>query len=311
MRKKNVLIIYYSQTGQQKEILNSLCHPLLHDENTHVDFLKIEPTKPYPFPWDIQVFLDTFPESHQQIPCDLQPISEEYLNTPYDLVILSYQVWYLTPSIPINSFLRSKEAQILLKNRPVLTLVSCRNMWFMAQEKMKLLLNNLQAKHIGHIALSDKNWNHISLVTILHWVQTGRKDKKWGIFPRPGVSDQDIQESNKFGAPVLNALQKGNFSSLHTDLLKLGSIPIRPLLIFIDKRGNFIFSKWSKLIRSKGGPGEESRQKYVKFFYIYLSIALWVIAPLVAILYYIFYLPFLPFILKEKKYFKSLQFKKS
>lgn len=309
MNKKKVLVIYYSQTGQQKDILNSLCEPLLNDKETEIDFLNIEPLNPYPFPWDIQVFLDTFPESHQQIPCELKPIPSQILETSYDLILLSYQVWYLTPSIPINSFLKSSEAKTIFKNKPVVTIVSCRNMWFMAQEKMKSHLHDLNANHVGHIALVDKNWNHISLVTILHWAQTGRKDKKWGIFPKPGVSDNDIVQSKRFGTPILESLKSGNYKHLHMELLNLGSIKIRPLLIFIDKRGNFMFSKWSKLIRSKGQPGDKKRLKYVKFFYFYLSTALWVIAPIVAVLYYIFYIPFLPSIIKEKKYFKSLEFK--
>ena len=31
---------------------------------------------------------------------------------------------------------------------------------------------------------------------------TGKKDRKWGIFPKPGVSDEDIKDASVFGETV-------------------------------------------------------------------------------------------------------------
>ena len=65
---KNVLVIYYSQSGQLKEIAESITHPLIKEENVHVDFYKIELETDFPFPWTGDVFFDVFPETFQQIP---------------------------------------------------------------------------------------------------------------------------------------------------------------------------------------------------------------------------------------------------
>jgi hypothetical protein len=72
------------------------------------------------------------------------PPSEEILNKKYDLILFGYQVWYLTPSIPIISFLKSGYAENILKDTPVVTISGTRNMWMLSQEKLKVYLRDLK-----------------------------------------------------------------------------------------------------------------------------------------------------------------------
>lgn len=306
---KKVLVIYYTQTGQQKEILDNLVQPLKNDGSVELTFHKIEPVEDYPFPWNKTTFFDAFPESFLQIPCELKPVSEHILNEKYDLVILGYQIWYLSPSIPVNSFLKSNDGKNLLGGKPVITVIGCRNMWVMAQEKTKKLLKDANANLVGNIALVDRHINHISLITIVHWMMKGKKDSYLGIFPKPGVSDHDISNSSRFGTHILNHLKNENFSSLQKDLVKSGAVKIKPLLVFIDKRGNFIFSKWSKKIRQKGLPEDPARKPWLKAFNYYLAFALWFIAPIVTILFLVLSLPFYFKLKKETKYYQSVNLK--
>src|SRR5690606_7398859 len=113
---KHVLVIHYSQSGQASEIARNLARPLIDDANVNVTFYQIEPEKPFPFPWTKETFFDVFPESFQQVPVALKPPKSSVLDKKYDLVIFSYQVWYLSPSIPANSFLRSDFAKQVLNN---------------------------------------------------------------------------------------------------------------------------------------------------------------------------------------------------
>jgi len=202
---KEVLVVYYSQTGQLYDIIKNVVSTL-DDKAISITYFEIIPEKPFEFPWNKTAFFDAFPESFLQIPAPFVPPSEEILNKKYDLVVLGHQVWYLTPSIPLNSFLKSESAKKLLKNTPVITVIGARNMWIMAQEKVKRLLVDCGAKLVGNIALVDRHINHISVITIVHWMMNGKKNKKWGIFPKPGVSDTDILEASKFGAPIKSAL---------------------------------------------------------------------------------------------------------
>jgi len=306
---KKVLVVYYTQTGQQKEILDQILFPLKEDPGVELAFHKIEPVRDYPFPWDSVTFFDAFPESFLQIPCELKPVPQEVLNEKFDLIILGYQVWYLSPSIPVNSFLKSKEGKKIMGGKPVVTIIGCRNMWVMAQEKVKKLLKDCDAKLVGNIALVDRNINHVSLITIVHWMMKGKKDSYLGIFPKPGVSEKDIRESEKFGIPILKYLKQNNYPELQSELIGLNAVTIKPLLVFIDKRGNFIFSKWSAIIRKKGLPGGPKRRPWLRAFYVYLWVALWIIAPVVTILFLILSLPFFLKLKKETKYYQSVNLK--
>ena len=126
---KKILVVSYSQSGQLDRIVASLLAPL-RSQATIIEE-KLAPSTPFPFPWPIHQFLDVFPEAFRGIPCPLQPLKST-ASDRYDLVIMAYQVWYLAPSIPISSFLQSREAKSLLQGTPILTIVGCRNMWFRA-----------------------------------------------------------------------------------------------------------------------------------------------------------------------------------
>lgn len=305
---KEVLVIYYSQSGQLFDILQNITSTLGTDE-INISYHKIELKEPFPFPWTKDRFYDAFPESFLQIPAELHPLKPEILHKKYDLIVLGYQVWFLTPSPPINSFLKSKEAKTLFKNTPVVTVVACRNMWVMAQEKVKRLLAENEATLVGHIALVDRHVNHVSVITIEHWMFSGRKDRMWGIFPKPGVSDTEITNASRFGKPIFEALIANNFQHLQPNLLALGAVKINPYLIKTDERGNLVFSKWANLLISKGGPGNRSRLKWLGFFKFYLKFAIWVIAPVVFIVFLLTYLPTARKREKDKQYYSGVLLK--
>lgn len=305
---KEILVVYYTQSGQLFDILENVLSSFKEEEVT-ISYHKIELEKPYPFPWVDHTFYDAFPEAFLQIPAKIHPPKKEVLNKKYDLVILGYQVWFLTPSPAINSFLKSESTKNLLKDTPVITLVACRNMWIQAQEKVKRLLATNQAKHVGHIALVDRHINHISVITIEYWMTSGRKDRKWGIFPKPGVSDNEIRNASKFGNPIKTALLANNFHELQDKLLKLEAVKINPYLAMTDTRGNILFGKWANLLIKKGGPNNPQRLKWIRIFKFYLKFAIWVIAPIVFIVFLLTYLPTTKKRNRERKYYSSVYLK--
>ncbi len=299
---KNVIVIYYTQSGQLEKIARNIARPLLNDEAISVTFYNIEMEKPFPFPWSKADFFNAFPESFLQIPAPIQQPPQELSEKKYDLVILAYQVWYLTPSIPVNSFLSSEFGQYIVKNTPVVTVIGARNMWVMAQEKMKHILKNANAKLVGNIALVDRHINHISVITIVHWMFTGKQTKYLGIFPKPGVSDDEITNSSKFGEIILKHLKMNQLDSLQNELVSNDAVEIRPFLIEMDKKANKMFTKWAGFIVKK----TNSRPTWLKFFNLYLFVAIWIISPIVYILHF-FSIPFKNNqIKKEKTYYKGV-----
>ena len=307
---KNVLVIYYSQSGQLLDISKNITKDLEDSEKVNVTFYEIKLKNNFPFPWDKKTFYNTFPETFLQSPAPLEDLDNPVLKEPYDLIILSYQVWYLSPSIPINSFLTTNIAKSLFENIPVITVIGCRNMWIMAQEKVKKLLVENKANLVGNIALVDRHINHISVITILHWMMSGVKSRFLGFFPKPGVSDKDIEASTKFGAVILNDLLEGGFKNLQKKLVLKGAIKIKPFLIVMDKRANILFGKWANFIASKGEAHCKERQPYIKLFSIYLMVAIWLIAPIVFLLFLLTFIPLTRKRLKDKKYYSSIQLMK-
>src|SRR5690554_3476893 len=305
---KEVLVVYYSQSGQLLDIVQNLVSTF-DRQRTNITYHRILPEKDYDFPWKPAEFYDAFPESFLQTPCALHPPEAEIMGKKYDLVVLGYQVWFLTPSIPINSFLKSDHAKKLLNDTPVVTVIACRNMWLMAQEKMKRLLLDCNARLVGNIALVDRHINHISVITIVHWMMGGKKTRYLGIFPKPGVSDDDIRGCARFGTPIQEALLNANYQDLQDNLLILNAVRVKPLLIQTDKRGNILFSKWANLIIRKGGPGSPKRKKLLVGFKYYLLFAIWAIAPIVFIVFLATYIPLYSKIKREKAYFSSVGLK--
>lgn len=307
---KKVLVIYYSQSGQLLDISKNITQELEDSNDVDLYFYEIKLKKAFPFPWDKKSFYNVFPESFLQIPTELQDLNNPKLQEKYDLIIFSYQVWYLTPSIPINSFLKNDIAKPLFKDTPVITIIGCRNMWIMAQEKVKKLLAQNQAILVGNIALVDRHINHISVITIVQWMMSGVKKRYLGIFPKPGVSEKDIMESSKFGSSILKNLLIGNFDNMQSQLLDKDAVNIKSFLLVMDKRANILFGKWANLISSKGKINSKERQPFIKLFSIYLLVAIWIFAPIVFFLFLLTFIPLTRKRLKDKKDYSSVQIKR-
>ena len=276
--QKNILVIYYSQTGQLEDIVKNIAHPFENNEQYKVTYYNIKLKEDFPFPWPSDVFFNTFPESYLQIPSEIFPPSDEVLNTKFDLILFGYQVWYLTPSIPVISFLKSGFAENILKDTPIITISGTRNMWMLSQEKLKVYLKNMNAKLVGNIALVDRHDNYTSVLTILRWLTTGKKEAS-GMLPAAGISQEEIDGAGKYGEIIKTYLDRNDFADLQPDLVKNRAVEIRPFLVRVEKVGNKIFTVWSNLIIRK----KEKRPLLIKFFKVYLMAAIWIISPIVLV----------------------------
>jgi hypothetical protein len=290
---KKVLALYYSQSGQLEEILNNFAAPLIA-AGVSVEKVHIQPEKPFVFPWTSERFFDAMPESVLGTPVPLAPF--ELNEEDYDLVILAYQPWYLSPSIPTTSMLLHPKIRKVIANKPVITLIGSRNMWLNAQEKVKKYLEEVNADLVGNVALFDRNNNSVSAVTILYWMLTGKKDRMWGIFPKPGVADEDVVQVGTYGAIVLEILENGNWDALQEQLVSAKAVEVKSNLMFIEHRAKRLFAIWANLITKR-----KNRALWLKIFKYYLVIALFIVAPIVVTINTIFFKPFLQKKIQRKK----------
>ena len=281
---KRILVIYYSQSGQLKKIADQVVKPLNNLNGIEITWERIQPLHDYPFPWGRE-FFDCFPESVKGIPCELKPFNLD-LSINYDLIIIGYQSWFLSPSIPMSSFLQSKEAAALLKGKKVITLLGVRNMWVASQEIVKNKLSELKADLVGNIVLIDKTNNYISCVTIIRWLINGRKGSSW-LFPEAGVSSDDIEKSAVFGEIIGEALIGTQFENLQKNLVHAGAVKVVYHLMSIEFTARRIFNKFADYVLKKGKAGDISRNARVSLFKWYLLVAFFIVSPAVSLFYII------------------------
>jgi hypothetical protein len=303
-KRKHILVLSYSQSGQLEEIAASVLEPLQNHPGIEITRARLTPVPAYPFPWDTRRFCDVFPEAFQEIPCRLTPLEID-LEADYDLIVLAYQVWFLAPSIPVSAFLQSEAARRLIAGRPVVTLIGCRNMWLRAQEKVKACIAALGGRLAGNIVLADRSGNLTGVVTIAYWMLTGKKDRFLKIFPRPGVADADIRAARRFGIVLRKALGQEPLALDQAFLNAIGAVSVVPTYMIFEKRISTIFALWSRFIRARGGPGSPARQGRVRFFFYYLLAAILVLAPVAAVLSRVVLALRREKLSQEKAYFES------
>jgi len=274
-----ILVISYSQTGQLERVARAMVSPLIGDSGFEVISEKLQPQTPYPFPWGFLDFFDTFPETVHLDEVPLQPVGFDP-DAHYDLVILAYTVWFLSPALPISSFLKSPAARVLA-GKPVITLIACRNMWLSAQETVKDLLARRGARLIDNVVLIDQGPTWATFVTTPRWLLTGRKSGFWHIFPPAGVSDAAAKAAARFGRALREARHLIESGAATGPLLSgLAAVKVNPGYIASERLGKRSFLIWGRLLRALGQPGNAVRRIVLVVYILFLVTLILTVVPL-------------------------------
>jgi len=270
---KRVLVVHFSQTGQLARIVRRLVSPLAGETELVEEVLR--PRAAYPFPWPLLRFFDAMPESVLLDPPLLEPIRAD---GSFDLVVLAYQVWFLSPSGPITAFLKSEEGRRLVRGRPVVTVIACRNMWLNAQETVKRLIHDAGGELRDNVVFTDRAPTMATLITTPRWLLTGKRDAFLGL-PPAGIAEADIAGAERFGHALAQALRAGREKSGQPMLAGLGAARVDPRLIFSERAGTRAFGAWSRIIRLGGKPGSWARLPLVMLFCLYLVAMILAVVP--------------------------------
>jgi hypothetical protein len=274
---KRVLLVHFSQTGQLTRAARQLVSPLAQAPDVELVEEVLRPRRPYPFPWPFWRFLDAMPESVLLEPPELEPLAVRP-DEHFDLVVLAYQVWYLAPSGPMTAFLKSESGRALLRGRPVITVIACRNMWLSAQETAERLIGEAGGQLRDNVVFTDRGSTLASFITTPRWLLTGKRDPFWGL-PAAGVADEDIAAADRFGQGLLAALRTHRERIAAPLLAGLRPASVDPRLVFSERAGKRAFSVWSRLIRLGGPPGAAGRLPLLALFCLYLVTMIVVVVP--------------------------------
>lgn len=274
-----VLLVSYSQSGQLTQLAEQFAQPL-RAAGISVDDCTLTPVTPFPFPWPFLRFFNTFPETVHLKPAPIAP--PVLAHARYDLIVMAYTVWFLSPAQPITAFLQHPAAHAVLRDTPVITLIGCRNMWLMAQETMKKLLHAAGARLIGNIVKIDSCHSAASFITTPLWMLTGKR-QALSFLPPAGIAAADIADMARFGTRTAHALQHGE--PLDDTLLQgMGAVRINERLIASERIAHRSFFLWGKLLLRAGAISAALRTGILCVYIIFLVLMILTVVPLSAIL---------------------------
>jgi len=274
---KRVLVVHFSQTGQLARVVRALVAPLSEAGDVQLVEEILRPRRPYPFPWPFWRFLDAMPESVLLEAPELEPLGARP-DEHFDLVVLAYQVWYLAPAGPATAFLKSDAGRALLRDRPVVTVIACRNLWLTAQETVQRLIRAAGGALRDNVVFTDRAGVLASFITTPRWLLTGKREGFFGL-PPAGIADSDIATAGRFGRALLGALRAGRERGGAPLLAGLGAAPVDPRLIFSERAGRRAFAVWARLIRLAGPAGAWTRLPLLALFCAYLVTMILVVVP--------------------------------
>ena len=281
---QRILVVYFSQTGQLREIVSSIVAPLTGREDFEIVTAQIKSLHAHPFPWPFWRFFNTFPETVAELPDPIEPL-DVGSNTDFDLVILAYQVWFLSPSMPMMAFLQSEPAKKLLRNRRVITVIGCRNMWLQAQERMKLHLQRLGARLVDNVVFTDSTHMAATFISTPLWMLTGRRGPfLGGRIPAAGVPAQEIAAASRFGRAIAQQLPHRHEQDESPFFTGLGAVRITEHLIASEAVGRRSFRAWGALLRACGGPKSVLRRVVLGIYIVFLICLILTVVPLSALI---------------------------
>ena len=124
----------------------------------------------------------------------------------------------------------------------------------------------------------------------------GKKERLLNIFPKPGVADADIENTRNYGTTVQKYLSAQNWDGLQQELILQKAIEVKYNLMFIESKASKLFAIWANIIAKK-----KKKTAWLVAFKYYLLIALFIAAPIILTVDFIFFKPFLSGRIKKQK----------
>jgi hypothetical protein len=235
-----------------------------------IRWVDVRPRDAFPFPWPVRRFFGAFPAVvDPEAVVELVEPSSGFDTAADELVILAYQVWYLAPSLPIRSLLKTHPETV--RDRSVVSLIACRNMWYSAAIEMSGLLKSAGARRVDVVAATDTRGSSTSLVTTLRWLLTGKRAPfLW--FGRAGVGDDELARVSAVGHDIAAARP-----------FPQDAAPIVPALAAADMLAGRAFRKWGATVRSMRRFGGAAHAASLITFVLGLGIAIAVGLPLIGV----------------------------
>lgn len=212
MKRKRVLIVFYSFTQQTRLLLKQFVEGL-SGEGIEVTLERLEPVNPYTFPFKTNLSLavamvKTFFRQRNKV----HPISAVCFED-WDCVVLAGPTWSYHPSGPVLDFLDRYGHQVC-SGKKVIPFISCRSYWRIHYWTVKHRLKRYSAQVAEPIVFLHpipEPWRFIGLVLQLRGKMI-RKENSWfrKHYPGYGHSKGQGDMAKKEGQRVAQRLLSGD-----------------------------------------------------------------------------------------------------
>jgi hypothetical protein len=203
----------------------------------------------------------------------------------FDLIIIAYTVWFVSPNLPTMAFLKSPQAARLMRDKPVVTLIGCRNMWLMAQERVKEHIAALGGRLIDNVVLIDVAHMAATLVSTPMWMLTGKRGPFLnGTIPAAGIPANEIAGAARFGSAIARQLPTRRSGDYTPMLRGLSAVSVNEGLIASEPIIRRSFRIWGGLLRSLGNQQSITRRLVLALYVVFLVSLLLTVVPISAVL---------------------------
>jgi hypothetical protein len=283
------LVIHYSQSGETSRVA-----AIFADEfaaaGVEVTSRRIQSRTQYPYPWkSIVRFFDAMPDAVLGPLTEVVPLG---LDSPgrFDLVVLAYPVWFLSPATPVQAFFRSADAGVL-RGSDVLTISVSRAMWQRASVAMKRMLAAVGARHCDNVAVTHQGSPLTTLISTPRTLLFGKRDRLLGVFPNAGISGKDMSRIQALASVAARRLMAGHRAGLSL-LRGEPAVSVTRWLAVPEWLGWYCFYAAARVIRFLGTVHRGLRTAGVVGFAVFLVLLILIALP-VAVLGTVLVTPFL------------------
>lgn len=272
-----VLVLHYSQSGETLRAARIFVEALAA-AGAVVAVAEICPRDAYPYPWrSIRRFFDAMPDAILGLAGEVLP-PQLAASGRFDLVILAYPVWFLSPATPVRSFFASPHAKVFA-DADVVTISVSRAMWQRASIAMKRLLAATGGRHTDNIAVTHQGSPLATLVSTPRTLLFGKRDRFLGLFPNAGIADDEMARLRQLAATLARRFRAGHEPGVPL-LRGEDTVRVNRWLAVPELFAWYCFYGSAKVIRALGRIGPFFRAVGVWAFAVFLVILIVVGLPL-------------------------------
>lgn len=209
MVSRTVLVLSFSFTGQTRRVAAALAEGF-RSRGWNVEeaaLVMADERYPLPFPWRRlwRQLLGWIPPQLLGRRCRIALVPEfTAASRAYDLICIGSPTWWLSPALPISSFLQDDAARRLLAGRSFAVFTVARSFWRLNAWRVATLARRCGGRHVASRGFVFPGHQLQSFAALACYLRTGVSSARWcGLPLHPyGLAPEALQEARDFAGQL-------------------------------------------------------------------------------------------------------------